>query len=312
MKQITVAEFLAKIEEIYKENPQYERGHDGSDGMCDCIGLLKGALRRNGVTPVGMKGCNYAARFTLTGMRAIRSEADLRLGDAVLKAIEPGGSGYDLPDEYKAGGASYNGDLKDYSHIGVVTHLNPLEITHMTSPCAKKDPKIGRWAYAGELPAVDYSAAPSPGPDPEPALEPVVLYAKVLAESGTTVNMRKGPSTSKALVERIPIGDEVVILDAEADWCQCAWVNKWGKTLNGWIMRQFLVFDEGTDPAEDAGIYPDPDAEGEPAEGGGVTLWLRSEDAELIGELLDMAYGRASGAMERLEDKIITLVGGVG
>ena len=228
--------FLHGVEEIYSEHPAYERGHDGSDGKCDCIGLIKGSLRRGGVTPKGLKGTNYAARYTIQGFRKISNVQDLKLGSVVLKAVEPGDQYYDLPDEYKQGGANYNGDLLDYNHIGVVTRLNPLEITHMTSPTAKKDEKLGKWKYTGWLPQVD--AEPGPGPDPDPPT-PAEETAKVWAPSGKTVNMRKGPSTSKALVERVPIGAEVIILEKEPEWCQVKW-----KNFIGWMMTQFLVFDE--------------------------------------------------------------------
>ena len=228
--------FLHGVEEIYSEHPAYERGHDGSDGKCDCIGLIKGSLRRGGVTPKGLKGTNYAARYTIQGFRKISNVQDLKLGSVVLKAVEPGDQYYDLPDEYKQGGANYNGDLLDYNHIGVVTRLTPLEITHMTSPTAKKDEKLGKWKYTGWLPQVD--TEPGPGPDPDPPT-PAEDKAKVWAPSGKTVNMRKGPSTSKALVERVPIGAEVTVLEKEPDWCQVKW-----KNFVGWMMTQFLVFED--------------------------------------------------------------------
>ena len=228
--------FLQGVEAIYREHPAYERGHDGSDGKCDCIGLVKGSLRRGGVTPKGLKGTNYAARYTIKGFRKISKVQDLVLGAVVLKAVEPGDQYYDLPDEYKEGGANYNGDLLDYNHIGVVTSINPLIITHMTSPTAKKDEKLGKWKYTGWLPQVDDQ--PGPGPDPDPPT-PAEETAKVWAPSGSTVNMRKGPSTSKALVERVPIGAEVIILEKEPEWCQVKWKNN-----IGWMMTQFLVFEE--------------------------------------------------------------------
>lgn len=239
---LTVETYIKGIEEIYQENPGYERGHDGSDGLCDCIGMVKGAIRRGGETPKGLKGTNWAARYTIKNMSRIERIKDLHIGDVVLKAIEPGGNGYDLPDEYKAGGASYNGDLQDYSHIGTVTSVDPLEITHMASPSPKKDNKLGKWKYFGQLPQVS-GEQPGPDPDPDPPV-PVEETAKVWAAQGSTVNMRKGPSTSKALVERVPIGWTVTVLDKEPDWCQIKYTDKRGATWYGWMMTQFLVFDD--------------------------------------------------------------------
>lgn len=241
---MTIKEFLEKIEEIYQEQPAYERGHDGSDGKCDCIGLIKGAIRRCGKTPSGLKGTNYAARYTIKDFEEIKSAKALSIGEVVLKAKSQGDEGYDLPDEYKPGGKSYNGDLLDYSHIGVVTGVNPLEITHMTSPKPAKDTKIGKWRFHGWLPQID-GISPKPDPEPEPARE----TATVWAASGETVNMRKGPSTSKALVERVPIGSKVTVMEYEPDWSQIEYTDSSGITRRGWMMTEFLVFE--VIPAED-------------------------------------------------------------
>ena len=282
------SDFLYYVEEIYNSHPDYERGHDGSDGKCDCIGLIKGALRRGGETPTGLKGTNYAARYTLKDFRVINSVSDLKLGEAVIKAINPGCSGYDLPDEYKEGGINYNGDLTDYNHIGVVTGLNPLVITHMTSPSAKKDYKIGRWLYTGQIPQVDGS---EPGPGPQPVLKTAVVWAP----SGDTVNMRKGPSTSKALVERVPIGWVVTVLDKEPDWCQIEYVDKRGAKWYGWMMTQFLKFDE-LEPSPDPG--PDPSVHD-------VILNVSYDDAVVLKDVMLVLTGRLNSTLEDIINQLV-------
>jgi hypothetical protein len=40
-------------------------------------------------------------------------------------------------------------------------------------------------------------------------------------------------------VERVPIGAEVIVLEKEPDWCQVKW-----KNYIGWMMTQFLVFED--------------------------------------------------------------------
>ena len=52
---MTVQDFLREVEAIQDERPQYKLGHDGSDGYCDCIGLVIGAMRRNGLEWDGTK-----------------------------------------------------------------------------------------------------------------------------------------------------------------------------------------------------------------------------------------------------------------
>ena len=167
---ITVERYIDGINSIYVENPSYAIGHDGSDGKCDCIGMPKGAIRRAGGDPSGLSGTNYAARFTIKNLQPIAGSSQLKLGQVVLKKREPGESGYALPEKYKPGGKSYTGDLRDYYHIGTVTRQYPLEITHMTSPKAKKDTSIGKWAFFGDLPQVEYSPSPEPDPDPSAKL----------------------------------------------------------------------------------------------------------------------------------------------
>ena len=98
----------------------------------------------------------------------------------------------------------------------------------MTSPTAKQDTKLGGWNYVGWLPQVskdEPTPAPTPTPEPEPTPtpEPEVETAVVVAEQGNTVNMRKSPSISAPLVERIKVGEIVTVLVHGEDWCQIRW-----------------------------------------------------------------------------------------
>ena len=224
---MTVETYLAGVEAIYRENPSYQLGHDGSDGSCDCIGMCKGAIKRGGESPTGLQGTNYAARYTIKEFGQIPSVSALSLGDVVLKGRKPGDSGYDLPQRYRSGGSDCTGDLTDYYHIGTVTGVNPLEITHMTSPHAKKDTKLGKWGYYGKLPQVN-------GGEPVPELMGIVT-----APSGSTVNMRKRPSATAALVERVPIGAVVDVLEQCDEWYRIRWD---GKT--GYMMKKFIILEQ--------------------------------------------------------------------
>lgn len=162
MKTISVETYVSGVNQIYAEQPQYKLGCDGSDGFCDCIGMVKGAIRRGGGDASGLSGTNYAARYTIRNFSCIPSVSALSVGDVVLKGRKPGESGYSLPDKYKD-----SGDLTDYYHIGTVTQVNPLQITHMTTPTAKRDTKLGKWAYYGQLPQV---SGVSPTPSTRPTL----------------------------------------------------------------------------------------------------------------------------------------------
>ncbi len=249
MKTVSVETYLKGVEEIYQEQPDYKLGCDGSNGKCDCIGMCRGALERNGVSTHGLRGTNDAARNTIENLHKISSVKELKLGQVVLKERPMDDPDYPLPAGYRKGGGKYNGDLTNYTHIGTVTRVNPLEITHMTSPKPKKDTKLGNWKYAGDLPYVEHSGGGGDSPMDE--------KATTFALSGSTVNMRAKESTSSALVERIPIGEEVTIKNHGETWCYVTWKGK-----KGYIMTQFLVFGEYVPGVPSEDVAPaEPDSE---------------------------------------------------
>lgn len=249
MDQISVERYLEGVESIYREKPTYKTGHDGSDGQCDCIGMCRGALKREGVTGIkNMNGTNTAARKTIVGLAKIESTSQLCLGDVVLKVRDKDDPDMPLPDKFRKGGADYDPTWGEtnFTHIGTVTGVDPLEITHMTSPTAKKDTKIGNWVYFGVLPWVasdvpvpDPQPEPEPGPEPEPAIE----TATVMAPTGGTVKMRAKPTTSCSLYWDVPVFSIVDVLEKDCafssgeNWSKIQWT---GRT--GFMMSKFLNF----------------------------------------------------------------------
>ena len=227
--------FLSKIQVIKNLNPKRREPGDGSDGYCDCIGLIIGAIRRCGLKWTGIHGSNWAARKEVTNLHPIKSETDLEVGDIVLRGCQPGESGYALPSRYKKGGQYYNGDLTDYYHAGVVTKLSPLNITHMATRITV-DTKIGRWNYAGRarilVNAGAYKEAPTQAPAPTPSAG---AQAKVIAESGNTVNMRNAPSLRARILIRIKLGTIVNLVEPGEEWCRISYGNK-----TGYMMAKFL------------------------------------------------------------------------
>ena len=257
MKAITAAKYVEGVESIYVEQPVYEKGHDGDDGKCDCIGMCRGGLERGGAEGItNMRGTNQAARKTIRDLQELKSESALLVGDVVLKTRDKDDPDMPLPDKYRKGGSEYDerwGET-NFTHIGTVTGKNPLEITHMTSPTAKKDKSIKGWGYFGELPWVQYEAAPEPPPEPEPWQDPGEPdIAVVVAESGNSVKMRAKPTQSCDMYWDVPIGSEVIVdeWDAKTDkkgqkWSKITW-----NTREGYMMTEFLR-DEGeeTEPGD--------------------------------------------------------------
>ena len=258
MDKIPVKEYVANVNSIYKKKPIYKTGHDGSDGYCDCIGMCKGAIQMAGVKAYGMSGTNYAARYTIKNFKKIKSVKDLKVGDVVLKgrAYDPNDT-YPLPTKYLKGGSLYNKDTTNYVHIGTVTKINPLEITHMTSPTAKKDSTLGKWNYYGQLPQVSY--------ENESEVVVVVEYATVV---GGALNLRKEKSVISSKLTSIPSGSKVAVTEHGTEWCKVAY-----NAYTGYVLTKFLKFESGSDDSK-------------------VTITLSRENALALYEALKLSLGK--------------------
>ena len=232
----TREKFVERCEDIVKAKPKYQLGASDLNN-CDCIGMVKYGLRKNGVT-LTTTGTNWTMRKQVTNVRKITGSSDLRFGDVVFKAKEPGQEGYNLPSKYRANGEYYNGDLKDYCHIGVVKSVSPLRIIHMTGPTAKTDTTIGKWRFAADLKSQYISNSPSPAPvpypDPEPA--PCTDNAVVVAGSGKYVKLRANPSKQCALYDDVPLGATVTVVTHGYEWTK---VN-YGKRKGWYMMTKYL------------------------------------------------------------------------
>lgn len=229
MKTISAEKYVEGVNSIYTEQPSYQLGHDGSDGKCDCIGMCRGGSERAGAEPTGMSGTNYAARHTIENLQQIKNEGQLRLGDVVMKTRDKDDPDMRLPDKYRKGGADYSAKWGEtnFTHIGTVTGVNPLRITHMTSPSAKIDTKLGKWVYFGQLPWVKNDGAEE---------DQDTVWATVWAASGKTVKMRARPSSTCRTYWDVPIGSSVIVNEPGDKWTGITWAGR-----SGWMMSKFLT-----------------------------------------------------------------------
>ena len=241
---VTLEAFLRGVAEIQSEAPTYREGGDGSDGTCDCIGLVIGAIRRAGGKWAGTHGSNYAARFAVDGLFRQVDVADLEPGWLVFKAVGPLDAGYDLPDKYRAGGAEYTGDVMDYYHVGVVTGVEPLAITHCTKgggvDGVTVDTRQGDWRYAALCTMVDYSDSDGGGEEMEDR------RAVVVSGDGNPVKLRPTPSTEKPYLAKVPMGTAVEVMQEAQGWAQVRLPD--GKV--GYMMTKFLTFEDAEDAPE--------------------------------------------------------------
>lgn len=260
---ITAEKYVEKVEEIYNENPSYRTGGDGSDGTCDCIGMCRGASERAGATGIhNMRGTNNAVRHLDLNLQQLAGSSQLQLGDIVMRTRDKDDPNMPLPDQYRKGGSDYSEKWGEtnFTHIGTVTKVYPLEITHMTSPHAKKDTSIKNWTWFGHLPWVERGEEPGPGPDPDPdPPEPQREIARVDVPNKTNVITRKGPDSKKygmSKAGRIPQDSLVEILKRETndkgeEWCYISWQDQKKAVWYCWVMGKFLVPAEDPTPSTD-------------------------------------------------------------
>lgn len=230
MSDIPASTFLSNVLEIAGESPSYKLGHDGSDDQCDCIGLIIGAIRRSGGKWTGIHGSNYSARYEMASLTSISSAGDLSVGDVVYKVRAPGESGYSLPSRY-----SSSADRLDYYHVGVVTSVSPLVITHCTGPGIVRDSKLGKWSRHGRLKKIDYES------EVKTEME---ITAKVTAQSGSTVRLRK--TAGGTVLKKVPVGDTVSVIERGETWSYVSY-----GSIKGYMQSEFLVFDTTTGTEHD-------------------------------------------------------------
>lgn len=227
--------------------PYESPGTNDKNGI-DCSGMFVKMYRDQGAKIY--HGSNTIFREYCSETGKITSAKDLQVGMAVFKC-KPW-------TDADRGNRWYGTEPGNLSHIGFVTSVNPLEITHCTSPVAKTDSTIGKWAYWGKLKDVDYGGSPSPEPGPDPEPTPVTKTMYVYTENGKPVNMRRKPSQQAALVERVPYGASVIWTKNNGKgW---AYVKYHG--FVGWMMEDFLTEDvpgPAPSPEPDPEPVPDPD-----------------------------------------------------
>ena len=223
--------FLEQVEAIARTAPAYRPGGDGSDGTCDCVGLIIGAIRRAGGSWTGIHGSNYAARYEMRELLPVTDAVELNLGDLVYKARTPGQTGYALPERYQT-----DPDKRDYYHVGVVTSIDPLEITHCTTPGIVRDARLGKWTYRGRLKKVDYDGTSQ-------GVDTMAQKATVVADSGSTVKMRSKPSQTDGLYWKVPVGDKVQVAYVDGAWAKVRYGDR-----TGYMMTAFLDLAEQDAP----------------------------------------------------------------
>ena len=274
---ITCREFVDAVLDNAETVTEYQNGGSGN-GPCDCIGLIIGALARLGVKWPGTHGTNWTARNYVQGMSDVLG---LRVGDVLFKVRQPCDAGYSLPDTYKD-----SNDKLDYYHIGVVTAVNPLEITHCTTVPGgiKIDTTLGNWRYKALLKCV-YEGS-----------EKKMQKGLVIADSGKTVNLREKPSKTSKVLMAVPVGTEVDILEEGETWSNVQY-----KDMTGYMMSQFIIPVANFDfPVDDTQEKPNDES----AITGKVNVTLNESTALLLLDSLPEIINSLQAIYDELDEQL--------
>lgn len=234
MYVVDASSLIRVFQRMYDEHWEYKWGKS-EKGCVDCSGAFAYAFRLFGIKYPN--GSNAIARgYTCGGMLPITKA---KPGMAAFKARSPGEKGYDLPDKYMPGGASYNGDLDDYYHIGLVDETGKYVLNAKGTNygfCRDALTAKNGWDYVAYLVDVEYQEKePGKVEDSKPVTKALVVLP--VGASGRTVNLRGKPSKDGDIIARIPVGSEVNVLCDMGEWCEIQ-----HSPENGYMMSNYLEY----------------------------------------------------------------------
>lgn len=149
--------------------------------------------------------------------------------------------------------AKYRGDgLGNASHMGLCTgDRGEGAIASSKSRGCVAESKFkgksisGGWNAVGLYDKVSYDYGggtepiPGPQPDPGPTPEITAIVGNVPAGNRQDVNLRAKASTTGKLIDRVPCGEVVEILEYGDTWSKVRWEKQ-----TGYMMSKYLLFDE--------------------------------------------------------------------
>lgn len=225
---VTAEDFARKAQEIFDSHRAvvYKNGASGPS-ECDCKGYVLWVLRTLGMN-VSSAGTNTMIRTQMRSWHTIKDKSHLEKGMCVFKRRDPDGR---MKAKFRPGGSAWNASVGDVDvyHVGIVASVKPLKILHCSTGkngALIMDTAIGKWSLCGWVKWVDPSDAVKP-------TESRLL--QVTAPTGQTVNLRKKTSTKAALVERVPVGSVVQVVEQANGWTKVTY-----KRWSGWMNNSFL------------------------------------------------------------------------
>lgn len=239
MALIKVDSLIKLFQKMYKEHWSYVWG-SAKKGCVDCSGAFDYAFRvLHGIDYP--HGSNAMARNFIVGTLLPISEA--KPGMIAFKLRTPDEKNYDLPAKYKPGGSSYNGDLNDYYHVGLVDDdINFVLNAKGTQYGFCRDKMTGKngWDCVAYLKGVDYGDTSNEVKEDIPMQEAKVVLPS--GASGNTVNMRKRAVVGSDIVEKVPVGSTIYVEEDLGQWCKIEFGDK-----TGYMMKSYVKYSDQTD-----------------------------------------------------------------
>lgn len=225
MPKITASAILGDFQRMLAERWKYT-ACASETGNVDCSGAFVWSFRQHGQSIY--HGSNRIARTEIVELVPISAA---KPGMAVFKCRNPDDSRYALPSGYKQGGKYYNGDLRDFYHIGLMGEDGKV-LNAQGSATGFVASSVKSWTCAGRLKKVDYKEEKQV----EDSYTAGVSYVgRVYATSGSTVNLRAEPSKSAKVLEKVKIGTAVNVIGATG-----AWLNVETETHQGYMLGDFI------------------------------------------------------------------------
>jgi len=268
MGSVPVDDLIKAFQRMYHERWAYQWGV-ARQGVVDCSGAFVWAYKQFGATIA--HGSNTIARTCVTELLPITA---CRPGMAVFKYREPGEQGYDLPVKYRKGGKAYNGDLRDYYHIGLADSdaAYVLNAQSTATGFVRSPLKRGGWDACGYLKAVDYKTGGTP-------MIPMI----VTAENGGKVKIRCTPSTTGRWNTQLRVGTVVQAGEDIDGWRAVKY-----KDTQGYMLSEFLA---PYTPPEDVATSTDLSPVAPPAEPVTISLTLPKDAAQALLDALVNVLG---------------------
>ena len=226
MSQISVDSFIYGTNSIAKEKPTFKVGHDGSDGSCDSLGLIRGGLLRSGATKIKfMKEPNQFARKTAVNLQ---KRGFVKRGQVLLKAKDINDSATPLPSKYCEGGVEFTGDLTNYVDVALVIKDKPVEIMYMSKDGIVKTKDLTEWNYVCDLPYVLYGG-----------IKKMINSAIVHSDNNSPIKMYEESSFSSKEIAVIPNDMMIILNDSNKTWANISYGDK-----TGYVLAKFIKVTE--------------------------------------------------------------------